>query len=181
MLSPLLIVSQSDSLIQIVDINSHTKWQTVQIQISWLLQKPTDLELHCLQRQGRSGFSRTRVNEIYGCVTLYMYIPMCLTFVFLLPPLQIKFWSLTTIYLPSGTSVTTSVTTSVVTSKAKILTNQISYIFEYCCNSSNCMRFGYPWFFRVLWETTNLNKSPQGCNSFNWVKQPSRFAYTMEQ
>ena len=30
---PLLFVSQSDSLIQIVDINSHTEWQTVQIQI----------------------------------------------------------------------------------------------------------------------------------------------------
>ena len=26
------------------------------------LQKPTDLDLHCLQRQGISGFSRTRVN-----------------------------------------------------------------------------------------------------------------------
>ena len=25
-------------------------------------QKPTDLDLHCLQRQGISGFSRTRVN-----------------------------------------------------------------------------------------------------------------------
>ena len=25
------------------------------------LQKPTDLDLHCLQRQGISGFSRTRV------------------------------------------------------------------------------------------------------------------------
>ena len=30
------IFSQSDHLIQIVDINSHTEWQTVQIQISWL-------------------------------------------------------------------------------------------------------------------------------------------------
>ena len=36
---PFLLVSQSDYLIQIVDINSHTEWQTVQIQISWLLQK----------------------------------------------------------------------------------------------------------------------------------------------
>ena len=27
-----------------------------------LAQKPTDLDLHCLQRQGKSGFSRTRVN-----------------------------------------------------------------------------------------------------------------------
>ena len=33
----------------------------MQIRISWLLQKPTDLDLHCLQRQGISGFSRTRV------------------------------------------------------------------------------------------------------------------------
>ena len=25
--------------------------------------KPTDLDLHCLQRQGISGFSRTKVND----------------------------------------------------------------------------------------------------------------------
>ena len=37
-------LSQLDSLIQIVDIKSHTEWNTVQIQISW--QKPTDLDLH---------------------------------------------------------------------------------------------------------------------------------------
>ena len=36
----------------------------MQIQISWLLQKPTDLDLHCLQRQGISGFSRTRVKVL---------------------------------------------------------------------------------------------------------------------
>ena len=35
---PLPTVSQSDCLIQIVDINSHTEWQTVEIQISWPLQ-----------------------------------------------------------------------------------------------------------------------------------------------
>ena len=29
----------------------------------WLLQKTTDLDLHCLQRQSISGFSRTRVND----------------------------------------------------------------------------------------------------------------------
>ena len=34
---PFQIFSQSDYLIHIVDINSHTEWQTVQIQISWLL------------------------------------------------------------------------------------------------------------------------------------------------
>ena len=33
----------------------------LQIQISWLLQKPTDLDLHCLQRKGISRFSRSRV------------------------------------------------------------------------------------------------------------------------
>ena len=58
---PLLIFSQSEHLIQLVDINSHTRWQTVHIQISWLLKKPTDLALHCLQRQDISGFSMTRV------------------------------------------------------------------------------------------------------------------------
>ena len=60
---PLLIFSQADYLIWIVAINSHTQWQTVQIQVSWLLQKSTDLDLHCLQRQGISGFSRTRVKS----------------------------------------------------------------------------------------------------------------------
>ena len=44
--------------------NSHSEWQTVQIQFSWLLQKPTDLDLHCLQRQGISGFSMTRVTVL---------------------------------------------------------------------------------------------------------------------
>ena len=58
----LLIFSQSDYLIQIVATNSNTYWQTVQIQISWLLQKLTDLDLHCLQMQCISGFSRTSVN-----------------------------------------------------------------------------------------------------------------------
>ena len=50
---PLLIFSQSNYLIQVVDANSLTKW---------LLQKPTDLGLHCLKRQGISGLSRTRVS-----------------------------------------------------------------------------------------------------------------------
>ena len=46
-------------------------WQTVQIQISLLLQKSTDLDLHCLQRQGISGFSKTRVNSrSYGPLAL---------------------------------------------------------------------------------------------------------------
>ena len=43
---PLLTDSQSDCLIQVVDTNLHTEWQTVQIQISWLLNKPTDLDLY---------------------------------------------------------------------------------------------------------------------------------------
>ena len=36
----------------------------MKIQISLLLQKPTDLDQHCLQRQGISGFSRTRVKVL---------------------------------------------------------------------------------------------------------------------
>ena len=59
----MLIFSQSDYLIQVVETNSQTERQTVKIQISWLLKKPTDLDLHCLQRQGKSGFSRTKVKE----------------------------------------------------------------------------------------------------------------------
>ena len=43
-----LIFSQLDYWNQIVDINSYTEWQIVQIQISWTLQKPTDLDLRCL-------------------------------------------------------------------------------------------------------------------------------------
>ena len=50
----LLIFSQSDYFIKVVDTNSHSNWQIVQIQISWLL--------HYLQKKGISGFSRTRVN-----------------------------------------------------------------------------------------------------------------------
>ena len=46
------------------EINSCIEWQTVQIQISWLLQKPTDLDLHCLQRQDISGFSKTRIKMV---------------------------------------------------------------------------------------------------------------------
>ena len=61
---PLLIFSQSNYLIQVVHTNSNTNWQTVQIQISWLLQKPTDLDLHCLPRQGISELSRTRVKSL---------------------------------------------------------------------------------------------------------------------
>ena len=52
---PLLIFSQSGYSIQIIVRNLHTWWQTVQIQISWLLQKPTDLDLHCLQNRVYPG------------------------------------------------------------------------------------------------------------------------------
>ena len=55
-----------------MDINSHTEWQTVQIQISWLLMKPTDLDLHCLQKQGISGFSRTRVKYTFKAKAEYV-------------------------------------------------------------------------------------------------------------
>ena len=72
---PLNFFSQSYYLILAVDINSHTYRQAVQIQISWLLQKPTDFDVHCLQRHGIFGFRRTRVNvfEFYNhcrCVFL---------------------------------------------------------------------------------------------------------------
>ena len=62
----------------------------MQIQISWLLQKPTDLDLHCLLKQGmswseREGLSFEQlcleqyVDRVHGCTTgtacaVYMYI-----------------------------------------------------------------------------------------------------------
>ena len=62
---PNLIFIQSDHLIQVVDTNSHTYWQTVPSQISW----PTDLGLHCLQRLN------LRVNlSIFQAGIMYMYV-----------------------------------------------------------------------------------------------------------
>ena len=37
-------------------------------------QKPTDLDLHCLQRQGISGFSRTRVKEYLEIILEYYFL-----------------------------------------------------------------------------------------------------------
>ena len=47
----------------------------MQILISWLLQKPTDLDLHCLQRQCISGLSRTRVK---WHLILFLFAAFCL-------------------------------------------------------------------------------------------------------
>ena len=45
----------------------------MQILINWLLQKPSDLDLHCLQRQGMCGFSRTRVKaNIYDVYLMHL-------------------------------------------------------------------------------------------------------------
>ena len=52
MLCPLQIVSQSHYSIQVVDTNSHTEWQTKKDPDVGFW---TDLDLHCLQRQGISG------------------------------------------------------------------------------------------------------------------------------
>ena len=60
MTHPLLIFSQSDYLIQIVDI----KFTFLKANSADPDQKPADLDLHCLQRQEISGFSRTRVKRI---------------------------------------------------------------------------------------------------------------------
>ena len=46
--------------------------------ICWLLQKPTDLDLHCLQRQGISGFSRTRVNIVSNLIMQYLLFGLVL-------------------------------------------------------------------------------------------------------
>ena len=40
-------------------------------------QKPTDLDLYCLQRLGLSGFSRTRSNYDMHYVTFVVYLCVC--------------------------------------------------------------------------------------------------------
>ena len=47
----------------------------MQIQISWLLQKPTDLDRHCLQRQ--TGFSRTMDNFKKSCSRVEVKLNSC--------------------------------------------------------------------------------------------------------
>ena len=71
---PLLIFSQSDYLIQFFVINLHTWWQTVQIQISWLLQKPTDLDLHCLQNMVYPGSAGQGLTVFVEFQTLFFVI-----------------------------------------------------------------------------------------------------------
>ena len=44
----------------------------MQIQISWLLKKLTDLDLHCLQRQGISGSAgQGLINKIQAVIHVY--------------------------------------------------------------------------------------------------------------
>ena len=49
----------------------------VQIQICWLLQKPTDLDLPCLQEQGISRFCRTRAEFSETSNPAYFYAYFC--------------------------------------------------------------------------------------------------------
>ena len=55
---PLLIFSQSEYLIHVVDTNSHAEWQCRSRSVGFSEANWSDL--HCLKRQGTSGFSRTR-------------------------------------------------------------------------------------------------------------------------
>ena len=56
---PIRLLSQSDYMIKVVDINSYTEWQTVQIQISYLLKKPTDRVLHF----AKAGYIQVQQDE----------------------------------------------------------------------------------------------------------------------
>ena len=64
-------------LIRVVDTSSLNEWQTVQIQISWLLKKPTDLDLHCSQRQTYQG------SEGPGSNPKQFFLPLTVTRQFL--------------------------------------------------------------------------------------------------
>ena len=64
---PFLVFSQSSYLIRVVDINSRTSWQTVQIKISWLL---IWVYTVCKDRTypGSAGLGLR-----YCCINEYMY------------------------------------------------------------------------------------------------------------
>ena len=51
----------------------------MKIQTSWLLQKSTDPDLHCLHRQGISRLGRTRVNVYYFWFCVYVCMWPCLS------------------------------------------------------------------------------------------------------
>ena len=46
--------------------------------------KPTDLDLHCLHRQGINGFSRTRVKEVLNFRTSFLF------YFFLISSIKVK-------------------------------------------------------------------------------------------
>ena len=65
----------------------------MQIKISWLLKKPTALDLHCLQRQGISGFCRTRDKEEYLVIILgYFFLFITKTCLYNFDPLKPHFY-----------------------------------------------------------------------------------------
>ena len=77
----------------------------MQVKISWLLQKPTDPDLHCLQRQGTciSRFSRTRVMlTILTC--LFLLQSLIISFVlFPLVCCSVKsFWVMISLFVALG-------------------------------------------------------------------------------
>ena len=55
----------------------------MQVQISWLLKKPTDLDLHCLHKQSIARFSRTRCKSNTYSYFFFFLDKMNLTFVML--------------------------------------------------------------------------------------------------
>ena len=62
---PLLIVSQSFCFIKAFDTNSRVKWETVQIQINWLLPEANWSGSTLFAKAGIPRFSRTRVNTYH--------------------------------------------------------------------------------------------------------------------
>ena len=76
---PVLVFSQLNYLIQIVDINCILNGKQCRSRMVGFF-KPTDLDLHCLQRQDMFGFSRTRVKLHY---MLICFSHLCWTYLFL--------------------------------------------------------------------------------------------------
>ena len=86
---PLLIFSQSDYLIQIVHINSHTYWQTVQIQIRsqliWIYTVCKDMVYPGSAGQGLNNYNN--ISHVFHCIQKHLicswsFTVLCLRFSF---------------------------------------------------------------------------------------------------
>ena len=123
-----------DYLIQVVDAYSYSNWQTGQSQIR------SDLNLHCLQKQGISRFSRTRVN----CCSVMYHVTLIQKTIHYIP-LDNKTYIIIEIIIIKKMSTLFTVSTQLFTSKWLLLTVQNNTSGPALCTGfdQNVFNLGY--------------------------------------